>query len=449
MKSEETDDVVDPRQKTWDEFVRKANKLIDSGELEKQEVEYKLELGCEFAKARKSVLSDANDWSDRLKDGLANREGHPMTFYMRDDLRKWVDQSPSDALEALRTLWKRGNSTVSERIRSFCGLLPDSVIHGLGTRIRLTSVLLMGLDVTWCPPFATETFKKAYSQTGYDPPDRNADEAELYEHALGFLDQFLKEARARGVCLRHRLDGQSVVWHWRKLPDDLPRFGLPVPKCPNGVEIENGHDGWDAFARRVYGLTTSDGWNKQQIAPKLEIEDMARLARTAVLADADNWADLVKRIFTSEYVFFINREKVRAWIDKSPEDALQALKASWTEGSLSVEQRIHAFCERFPEEIINGKGSRLTVAANLLAAFETKQFPPFSKKSMMMHTSRPDGTRPTRTQMKPSSMTMPLASLTDSLRWRGRRGWTYDTASTHLLWYGTLSTVYLKSVRNR
>ena len=77
MKSEETDDVVDPRQKTWDEFVRKANKLIDSGELEKQEVEYKLELGCEFAKARKSVLSDANDWSDRLKDGLAKPRRSP------------------------------------------------------------------------------------------------------------------------------------------------------------------------------------------------------------------------------------------------------------------------------------------------------------------------------------------------------------------------------------
>ena len=65
MNSLEADDSVDPRHKTWDEFVRKANEFIVSGELEEQEVEYKLELGCEFAKARKSVLSDADDWADR------------------------------------------------------------------------------------------------------------------------------------------------------------------------------------------------------------------------------------------------------------------------------------------------------------------------------------------------------------------------------------------------
>ena len=261
----------------------------------------------------------------------------------------------------------------------------------------------------------------------------------MYEHALKFLDQFLKEARARRVRLRHRLDAQSVVWHWRKLPDDLPLLGLPFPECSNGVEAENGHEGWDAFARRVNELTTSDGWNRKQIAPKLKVEGMAKQARTAVLADADNWADSVKNIFTGQHVFFINRDKVRSWIDESPEDALQALKASWTEGSLSEEQRIRAFCERFPEEIISGKGSRLTVAATLLAPFGAKQFPPFSKTSMIMHTSRPDTTRPSRTQMKPRYMSMPLASLTVSLRWRGRMGWTCNIASTRLQWCGTLS----------
>ncbi len=147
----------------------------------------------------------------------------------------------------------------------------------------------------------------------------------------------------------------------------------------NGQTNESG-DGWEEFVRRANELISSDGWNKQQIAPKLKIEGMARQARSAVLSDADNWANLVKRTFTSEHVFFKNRDKVLAWIDESPENALQALEASWTEGSLSVEERIHAFCKRFPEEVISGKGSRLTVAATLLAAFEAKQFPPFSKK---------------------------------------------------------------------
>ena len=75
----------------------------------------------------------------------------------------------------------------------------------------------MGLDVEQYPPFKTESFKRAYGQTGYDRPQRGADEAALYEHALGFLDRFIKEASERGLTLRHRLDAQGVVWQldWR------------------------------------------------------------------------------------------------------------------------------------------------------------------------------------------------------------------------------------------
>ena len=95
------------------------------------------------------------------------------------------------------------------------------------------SVLLMGLDATRFPPFAENTFKNAYTQTGYSRPGRGANEADLYKHALKFLDQFLEEAQTHGTRLNHRLDAQSVVWHWRRLPDDLPELGLPLPDCIN------------------------------------------------------------------------------------------------------------------------------------------------------------------------------------------------------------------------
>ena len=145
-------------------------------------------------------------------------------------------------------------------------------------------------------------------------------------------------------------------------------------------KTDKGSGGWDEFVRRAKKHITSDGWNKKEIAPKLKIEGMAKQAWAAVFADADNWADMVKKIFTSEHVYYINRDKVRSWIDGSPEDALQALKAGWAEGSLPVEQPIREFCKHFPEKVISGRGSRLTVAANLLAAYDVKQFPPFSKE---------------------------------------------------------------------
>ena len=66
----------------------------------------------------------------------------------------------------------------------------------------------------------------------------------------------------------------------------------------------------------------------------------------------------------------------------------------------------------------------------------------------MMHTNRPDTTRPTRTQMKPRYMSMPLASLTDLLRWRGHMGWTCDTASDAFAVVWNLVD-RLESARNR
>ena len=78
--------------------------------------------------------------------------------------------------------------------------------------MTLISQLLMGLNVELYPPYRTNAFNEAYRSTGYDQPDQGADEAALYEHALGFLDRFIQEAQARGLTLRNRLDAQSMVW---------------------------------------------------------------------------------------------------------------------------------------------------------------------------------------------------------------------------------------------
>ena len=101
---------------------------------------------------------------------------------------------------------------MAERVRAFSERFPPSQISGTGTRLTVVSVLLMGLDVERYPPFQITTFSNAYDRTGYDQPEKGADEAALYQHALGFLDRFIEEASQRGLTLRHRLDAQSVVW---------------------------------------------------------------------------------------------------------------------------------------------------------------------------------------------------------------------------------------------
>ena len=114
----------------------------------------------------------------------------------------------------------------------------------------------MGLDVNQCPPFRISLFEAAYERTGYDHPDRDANEQALYGHALGFLDRFIKEASERGLKLRHRLAAQSVVWAIRHPDDDPPPPPPPDPWSPANIESLAKELLWetDALQKIIAGL---------------------------------------------------------------------------------------------------------------------------------------------------------------------------------------------------
>ena len=171
---------------------------------------YKYEIGRKLEEAAETVRAGTNDdWAVPVKRGLT---GNLIFSIQQAKFREWINTSPNDALKALQTIWTSGNLSLSERIRAFSELLPQPVIGGLGTRMNVISQLLMGLNVEQYPPFRTRAFVRAYKRTGYAQPPKDADEAALYEYALGFLDRFTIEARARGIPVRHRLDAQGLVW---------------------------------------------------------------------------------------------------------------------------------------------------------------------------------------------------------------------------------------------
>ena len=103
----------------------------------------------------------------------------------------------------------------------------------------------MGLNPKQYPPFKITAFNKAYEITGYNKPQQGVDEAALYDHALGFLDRLIDEARARGLTLRHRLDAQSVVWlsqydeFWNLADsvEDGPTEAIPTPAQPSTPDL--------------------------------------------------------------------------------------------------------------------------------------------------------------------------------------------------------------------
>ncbi len=193
----------------WGEFIRRARAYVDTGKLEEEEIDYKVEIGRKLSGVREAVLGGRDDWADGLKGGFA---ANLIFAIQQAKFRDWLRQSPGEVFKALTALWAEGDVPVADRVRAFGAEFPPSQISGTGSRLTVASVLLMGQDVKRFPPFAYETFKTAYERSGYAQPDRDADEGGLYEHALGFLDRFIEEASERGLTLRHRLDAQSVVW---------------------------------------------------------------------------------------------------------------------------------------------------------------------------------------------------------------------------------------------
>ncbi len=216
----------------WNEFVRRAQEYVDSGRMESEEIEYKVEIARKLAQARQAMLAGTDGWGDLVKRGIAGNLIHPIE---QSKFRHWIDDDPDKVLDALQTIWGRHDSSVAERIRDFCDLFPRSVSSGAGTRMTAASVLLMGLDAEQYPPFRMTPFYEAYGLTGYGEPDDRADEAALYEHALDFLDRFIQEASQRGLTLHHRLDAQSVVWAIRDavraIPEPKPQPEPPPPSA--------------------------------------------------------------------------------------------------------------------------------------------------------------------------------------------------------------------------
>ena len=109
---------------------------------------------------------------------------------------------------------------------------------------------------------------------------------------------------------------------------------------------------------------------------KLDIVDQLKLARDAVLAGDDGWDSLVRKGLRNNLTRWPQQQAISDWIQHHPDDALQALRALWTDDDTSSEERIRLFVEQVPEhEYFQGVGTRLVPVSVLLLAFGTAVAP--------------------------------------------------------------------------
>ena len=213
----------------WDDYFVRVGRYLQVGDIESEELNYKRETAQELAQYRETLLARPGPISIQSNGNLANLCGwRTLAAFLQ-----WL--AGDDGTVAVRDLWSREDRSpetvppaenVIERVRRFSRRMPKEILRGSGGRMRPISVLLMALDAEQYPVFMTTAFKSAYTCTGFEEPGRDADEADLYAHAITFLDRFIEEAAKRAHdAPGNRLEAQSLVWalhRGRDAPAALP-----------------------------------------------------------------------------------------------------------------------------------------------------------------------------------------------------------------------------------
>ena len=216
----------------WNAYLTRAGKR--HGEIDRGE-RYKIALGEALTRAREALLRDDRDWPGLVKAAITHRKNNIIHRFDQPKLVKWVEDHPDQARDALLEIWSGDDRTPGDRVRAFDGRLSESVF-GRGaksSRLLVASYFMMGIDTQGYPPYRQSAFRDTYRSLGY-PPFSASDAGGEYEHALGFLDRVLEEARRLGMDWPDtRLDAQSVVW-WLKDPGPSPDGEKPPVPAPDG-----------------------------------------------------------------------------------------------------------------------------------------------------------------------------------------------------------------------
>ena len=115
----------------WHKFLRIASEFLKSGELKDRELDYKYEIAGKLRVGREAVLSDAENWHILVKRGIIHNIIHST---QQDNFRRWIDESPENALTSLKTIWAYDDSSVAERVQAFSSKYPKSVRSATGGR---------------------------------------------------------------------------------------------------------------------------------------------------------------------------------------------------------------------------------------------------------------------------------------------------------------------------
>lgn len=211
----------------WGKFIGWARRFYELGDFDEQERDYKLKIAETLREVRDTLLR-GESWLPLLRKAFAP-PNNITSWRTHGAFLTWTDAQPDLPAKALQALWS-AESSAPERIRAFLARVPLDEVPGPGSRLNLAAFLHAAVSAKNFPVYKETAFLRGFDLTGYPRPPKDADEARVYEHALGFLDLLSEEASNRGLKLRDRLDAQGVLWSVVMSTDPVKGFSREEQK---------------------------------------------------------------------------------------------------------------------------------------------------------------------------------------------------------------------------
>ena len=205
-------DTYTPDAARWDVFVAWGRLFFEWADFEEAERNYKIELGKALAEARQAFVDNASNWPALVEQAVKHPQNNLTGGGNWRLQRHFLDLLSDDAqliANALESVWTKADARDRDRVHGFV----EAVTPGkLGSAESMASFFLMALDPQQQPFYRARPFNTAYEMTGYPGPLPGDPRDRRYEHAVEFLDEFMRQAADRDLDLHDRLDAQSLVW---------------------------------------------------------------------------------------------------------------------------------------------------------------------------------------------------------------------------------------------
>ena len=191
--------------KAWPAFLGWLERLQAVPGLCEPERERALVAAGKVREARSLVIAQENGWQEPLSEAVAGWDQPP------DGLScvRWLQDDPIAGAEALRALWSADGSH-SARLQAFLDRMPPAALGSAGELFDVAAFLLAG-DPAPLPPLRISAVRKAWQLSSWGEEHEGVALPGVYDRALLFLDELVRDSAGWKVPLRDRLDAHVLL----------------------------------------------------------------------------------------------------------------------------------------------------------------------------------------------------------------------------------------------